>query len=43
MLLYDAVSNKIVYTFVSTPDQVLGDLMAAWGTPSGYERSDQAL
>jgi hypothetical protein len=40
---YSGLGQRIVYTFVTTPDQTLGDLIATWGTPTGLTRFDQAL
>ena len=41
-LLYDGVSQTILYNVASTPDQKIGDLIAAWGPPSGIARDNQA-
>ena len=41
-LTYGGVGQKIVYTFVTTPEQTVGDLIATWGTPTGLSRFDQA-
>lgn len=41
-LTYNAITYRILYTFTSRPDQTLGDLMLAWGTPSGFARSGDA-
>src|SRR5262249_30540095 len=37
-LEYDNINQKIIYTSISTPDQTLGDLITAWGDPTGYTR-----
>src|SRR5262249_39253800 len=41
--LFDAKSHTIAYATVTTPDQVLADLVQAWGTPTGYSRSGQSV
>ncbi len=42
-LTYDGIVHQIIYTAVSTPDQKLGDLIVAWGEPTGFTRSGQTL
>jgi hypothetical protein len=42
-LMYDGASQRIMYTFMPGHDATLGDLILAWGTPTGYQHHDKVI
>lgn len=42
-LMIDVASRTIALTSISAPGYTMGDLMLAWGTPTGFNQSDRAI
>lgn len=42
-LTYDGITQRIVYTSISTPNQTIGDLINAWGRPTGYTHTGESI